>query len=446
MRKLLLPLIAAPSLALASGYSLPNSNPRDLSMSASAVAAQIDSGAAFALPASLSRLEGASGRLSIGAVALTGTWSDPTGVEGDVDMDTNVVPFPVLSLAYGGKLAALGNRGWGVGLGLQPFGGTVVTWPDDWPGRYRIVEVDRQVFSGTLTAGFEVLPRVRIGGGLVYYYTMEEFSQNVWMAGFSAPPGAADGSASIDANGGAFSYDVSAEIQPVADLPLTIAIDYKHKATQEIEGDAEFTGIQPGVALVPQLAAVYTNQGASQQLTIPNVLNIGVAYRVTKPLLVTATYTFDRWVVYDRDVFVGDNGARIPVERNYSNGFTVRAGAEYDVNPSLKVRAGVQRDESGLDERYYSPTLPDSSSWAGSLGFTWKFTPALAVDAAFFYANFDEVTAEDPNPTTPGTGLEPGVYPPPIGVLPVTEGTFRGTYDVAAYIFGVSLGWTPGAK
>jgi long-chain fatty acid transport protein len=442
VRKLLLPLIAAPTLALASGYSLPNTNPRDLAMSASAVAAQIDSGAAFALPASLSRLDGSSARLGAGGVVIFETWSDPTGASPDVEIDKKMTPMGSLSVAYGGKV---GDRGWGVGLGIQPFGGAVVTWPGDWPGRYRIVEVDRQVFSGVLTGGVEVLPRVRLGGGLVYYYTTETLSQDVWMAGFSSPPGAADGSASIDVNGGALSFDVSAEVQPLKDVPLTIAVDYKHKATQELDGDATFTGIQPGVALVPPLAAVYTNQGASQTLTIPNTLNIGLAYRVTKPLLVTATYTFDRWVVYDQDVFVGDNGSRIAVPRDYSNGYTIRAGAEYDVMPKLQVRAGIQRDVSGLNERYYSPTLPDASSWAGSLGATWKFGGGLALDAAVFYAMMDEVTAEDPNPATPGTGTEPGIYPGPT-VVPVTEGTFRGTYDVAAYIFGVSLGWTPGAK
>lgn len=445
MRKILLAAAAAlPSLALASGYSLPNTNPRDLGLSASAVAAQRDSGAAFALPASLSRLEGPSSRLSVGGVTIFEEWTDPTGAEAPVENEKKVTPFGSLSVAYGGKLAGLGDRGWGVGLGIQPFGGAVVTWPDDWPGRYRIQEVDRQSFSGVLTGGIEVLPRIRVGGGLVYYFTMEEFTQAIWMAGFSPTPGAPDGSATIDADGGAFSFDLSAEIQPLADLPLTIAIDYKHKATQDLEGDARFTGVQPGVAAVPQLAAVYTNQGAGQTLTIPNVLNIGVAYRVTKPLLLTATYTFDRWVVYDEDVFVGDNGARITVPRDYSNGWTIRAGAEYDALPALQVRAGLQRDVSGLNEKYYSPTLPDASSWAGSLGATWKFGGGLALDAAVFYAMMDEVTAEDPNPATPGTGLEPGVYP--TGVLPVTEGTFRGTYDTSALVFGLSLGWTPGAK
>ncbi len=444
MRKLLLPLIAAPSLALASGYSLPNTNPRDLAMSASAVAAQIDSGAAFALPASLSRLDGSSARLSAGGVVIFDTWSDPTGASPDVEIDKKVTPLGSLSVAYGGRV---GDRGWGVGLAVQPFGGAVVTWPGDWPGRYRIVEVDRQVFSGVLTGGVEVLParaarrrarvllhdREALPGRLDGALQPDPGDPSTW------PP---DATGTIDVNGGALSFDVSAEVQPLPDLPLTIAVDYKHKATQELDGDVSWENLPPGAlfalgAGVPQ-AQILADQGAGQTLTIPNTLNVGVAYRVSKPLLLTATYTFDRWVVYDEDVFVGDNGAQIAVERNYSNGYTIRAGAEYDVAPTLQVRAGVQRDVSGLDTDHYSPTLPDASSWAGSLGATYKFGGGLSVDAAVFYAMMDEVTATNTGNEPPASYVAEG------SVVPTRS--FRGTYDVSALVFGVSLGWTPGAK
>jgi long-chain fatty acid transport protein len=448
VRKLLLSLLAAPSLALASGYALPNTNPRDLGLSASAVAAQNDSGAAFAMPASLSRLDGPSARLSAGAVHILSTWSDPTGAQGDVDMDIDPTPIGSLSVAYGGKLAALGNRGWGAGLGIQPFGGAIVSWPDDWAGRYRIVDVDRKVFSGVLTGGVEVLPRVRVGGGLVYYYTTEELSQKAWMAPFAVNPldpgtwnlALPDATGTIDVSGGALSFDVSAEIQPLADVPLTVAVDYKHKATQELDGDVSWENLTPvarGLATAG-LAPIFADQDASHTLTVPNTLNIGVAYRVTKPLLVTATYTFDRWVVYDEDRFVGANGASIAVERNYSNGHTIRAGAEYDVMPRFQVRAGIQRDVSGLDTDFYSPTLPDASSWAGSLGATYKFGGGLSVDAAVFYAMMDEVTATNTGNEPPASALLEGELSP--------TRSFRGTYDVSALIYGVSLGWTPGAQ
>jgi long-chain fatty acid transport protein len=450
LRKILIALAALPSLALASGYSLPNTNPRDLALSASAVAAQGDAAAAFALPASLSRLEGPSARLSAGGVTIFHEWKDPTGASPSAKIDEKITPIGNLYVGYGGKAAALGDRGWGVGFGIQPFGGAIVTWPDDWAGRYRITEVDRRVYSGVLTGGIEVLPRVRLGGGFVYYYTTQELTQKAWMAPFAVNPtdpstwnpALPDATATLDVNGGALSFDVSAEWQPLADLPLTIAVDYKHKATQDLDGDVKWQGLTPVAQALGQggLAPIFANQDASQTLTIPNVLNIGVAYRVTKPLLVTATWTLDRWKVYDADVFTGDRpGAVIAVPRDYSNGWTARAGVEYDVMPALTVRAGAQRDESGLKEEHYSPTLPDASSWAGSLGATWRFGGGLSVDAAAFYAIMDEVKVP-----ASAAGLEPPASAT-VGELSPT-GTFRGTYDTSALIYTLSLGWTPGAK
>jgi long-chain fatty acid transport protein len=197
------------------------------------------------------------------------------------------------------------------------------------------------------------------------------------------------------------------------------------------------------VALPAALQAVYAATNAKETLTIPNTLNVGAAYRVIKPLLVTFTWTLDRWRVYDGDVFTASNGAVIPVPRDYRNGHTLRGGAEYDVVKAVTVRAGVQRDISGLRTETYSPTLPDGSSWAGSLGATYRFAHGVSIDAGVFYAKMDKVTATN-------TGLEPNIYPaaavPPTGVLPVPQPgtTLRGSYEPSALVYGLSVGWTPG--
>jgi long-subunit fatty acid transport protein len=185
VRKIVVSLLLAPSLALASGYSLPNTNSRDLGLSASSVAAQRDAGAVFALPAALARVQGPSARLGLGGVHVFNTWTDPTGAAPETDMNNAISAIGNVAVSYGGRLAALGDRGWGVGFGIQPFGGAIVDWPSGWEGRYRIVEVDRRSFSGILSAGIEVIPRVRVGAGLLYYYTMQEFTQKAWMAPFA---------------------------------------------------------------------------------------------------------------------------------------------------------------------------------------------------------------------------------------------------------------------
>jgi long-chain fatty acid transport protein len=380
------------------------------------------------MPAALARQSGWYVRVGSSVLNLFDVWRDPTGAVPDDEMDLAFTPLPALSVSYGGKLAALGDRGWGVGLGFEPFGGGAVTWPDGWEGRYRILDVDQKVLRGALTAGLEILPMLRLGGGFVYYYTFEELSQNLCVSCFAIA--APDATGELSASGGAITFDVSAELD-VPGLPLRIAVDYKHEGKQTLEGDLEWTGVPPEVAAIAPIAR---NQDVEHEVTVPSSLNVGIAYRAAKPLHLMFTYTFDRWEVYQEDLFVGSEpGAELTQERNYGNGHTFRAGAEYDVSPLLQLRVGVHRDISGLDTATYSPSLPDASSWAVTGGVGYRFGNGFSVDAGLFYAFMDEVTSTE-------NGSEPSLG------SPLPTGSFRGTYDIAAFIYGISFGWQPGAK
>jgi long-chain fatty acid transport protein len=475
-------LLAAPPVAWASGYALPNTNSRDLSMSASAVAAQRDSGAVFTLPAALARLDGLSVSVGAGAVSVYNTWTDPTPgatlppytgsplapvpalppEPGSQSLKANLTIWPQVSVAWGGKVPFLGDRGVGVGLSFEPYGGARVPWADDWAGRYRITDVDRRVYSAMGSVAIEVIPQIRLGGGALFYYTEEKFVQHLWMEPFGgaplAPsaPGFPDASASLRLTGHAWSWDASIEGEPVKDWPLTLAVDYKHQGVQNLTGNTSISGVAPLFSgpLPPTLSqllplqAIVQSTSASSQLTIPNELNVGAAFRPAKPWLVTFTYTWDRWSVYQSDTFVGDvPGAVITVPRNYNDGHTFRAGVEWAATRNLELRAGFQRDISGLTTSTYSPTLPDGSSWGGSLGAGWKFGQGFSVSAAVFYANVDKVTSTN-------NGPEPGFYGAafatpsnPLGALPVPlpDTTFRGSYEPSALIYSLAVGWTPGA-
>jgi long-chain fatty acid transport protein len=471
-------LLAAPLGARASGYTLPNTNSRDLGMSASAVAAQRDSGAVFTLPAALARLDGLSVSVGAGAVNVFNNWTDPTpgatqppsfapGVSapppepGTQSLKQNITIWPQISVAWGGKLPFLGDRGAGVGLSFEPYGGARVPWADDWAGRFRITDVDRRVYSAMGSVALEVIPQIRIGGGALFYYTEEKFVQHIWMEPYGGlptvpfAPGTPDTSASLRLTGHAWSWDASIEGEPVAGFPLTLAVDYKHQGVQNLTGNVSISGVAPIFAVTPlpaPLAALTPIQAlvhatsASSQLTIPNELNVAAAWRPAKPWLVTFTYTWDRWNVYQSDTFVGDTGAVISVPRDYDNGQTFRAGVEWTATRNFELRAGFQRDLSGFKTDTYSPTLPDGNSWGGSLGAGWLFGQGFSLSAAVFYAHVDKVTSTN-------NGPEPGIFAAavsptnPNGLVPFPpqNTTFRGSYEPSALIYSLAVGWTPGA-
>ncbi len=385
---LLATLLLGPALAAASGYEVIASNPRDLALSSSAVAAQVDAAAAFFNPASLSKLDGPA---ASAAGSMLHIWTDWTAREGSGLSGSAGTKFhPVTPIAvYAGYGAKLFDRTLGVGVGVgNPFGGNQF-WEDDWQGRGRIIEVQRRFFGTYLTAGYELLPQLRVGGGLIWYYGMEYLKQGI------QPVDGAYGE--LDTEGGAFSYDVSAELQPLPSLPLTIGVDYKHKAHATLKGDGNFV-------VPPALEGPATqDQNVTHEITIPNLLTTGVAFRPVKSVLVTLQHSWSRWLVYRADVFVGDRGLTLTVPRDYRNGNVIRGGVEWQATPALALRLGALRDFSGLRESTYSPTLPDSDTTGVSTGLTWAFgRRGLALNAALFYGYRHEVETEGPIPF-PGT-------------------------------------------
>ncbi len=391
MKKITLLAMLLPAVALANGYDIPNTSPRDLAMAASVTADQKDAAAAYANPAALSKIEGLSVNASFSYLDLRTKWSGPsTGALAGESAKTKYNPVPPVALyaAYGFKLA---DRNAGVGFGMNIPGGGAVAYQDDWAGRGRIITVDRKVYGFYLTGGYEVLPQLRVGGGLVYYYGTEYLRQGIQPSDTSF--------GKLSTKGGAPSFDLSADYT-LPNLPLSLGIDFKYKATMKLSGNGQFivpSGLLPGAEPAP------VDQGVKHHLTYPSVINAGAAYRVIPPLLLTGVVTWTGYSIYGSDIFTGDKGTTIRVDRNYRDGWTFRVGGEYDLTPQIQLRAGVQRDVSGLRTNTYSPTLPDASSWSIAVGGGWKIQKDLAIQAAVFHAFFDQVTAT-------GTTALPGSY------------------------------------
>jgi long-chain fatty acid transport protein len=366
----------------------------------------LDASAAYANPAALAGLEGLSVVVNATMIDFRSTWK---ALDGNSATESNLKPAypPSVFASYSGK--ATNGMGWGVGVGFNiPFGGNVY-WPGDWPGRFSIITVNRRTYGFYATGGVQPIPQIKIGGGLVYYRTTEDLVQAFNFLG-------QEGGAELGTSGGKVSFDISAEITPFIGVPLTIGVDYKHKADQVLTGHAHFDNVP--AALGPNAL----DQGATHDLTMPNQLGLGIAYRVLPNLLLTGAWTLDRFIVYQRDLFVGDLGTTISVNRNYKNDYVFRVGAEYeDLIPKLTLRAGFLRDMSPTRPSALSPTIPDSDITAIAFGLGYEFRPGLVLNATYFHAFFDEATT-------------------------VGSDVFPGTFDTRANIVTIGLSFRPGAR
>jgi long-chain fatty acid transport protein len=407
MKRLLVALAVVPAAAWAGGYAVPNTNARDLSLAGSAVAGQLDATAAYVNPAALSGLDGPSVVANGTVIDFRSQWTAPGGGLSSESLLKGAFP-PSFFAGYGGKYD---GRGWGVGFGYNvPFGGNVF-WPNGWPGSLAVLTVNRRTYGLYFTGGIQPIPQVKIGGGLIYYRTTEDLTQDALFPGQTQPAGV-----EVGTSGGKVSYDVSAEFTPLAGFPLTLGVDYKHKADQSLTGHAHIENAPSG------LGPFALDQGVNHALTVPNLLNVGAAVRVLPNLLVTAAWTLDRWIVYKQDLFVGNAGLVVPVNRNYTNGYTFRVGGELsDLVPNLTLRAGVLRDISPTRTDALDPSIPDADSTAIAVGVGYTFISNLTVNATYFHAFFDSIAAVAPS-------------------------NVPGSFDTRANILTVGVAWQPGGR
>jgi long-chain fatty acid transport protein len=421
MRKLLLALLLVPALASAGGYSVPSVVARDLAMADSLVADQTGAGAVFRNPAALSRLSGLDLTLNLSVLGNGSTWTNTTNFyPSPVSTDFKAATPAALFISWSGKIM---GHGYGVGVGVNVPGGGNVFWPSDWAGRHTIISVDRKLFGSYLTGGFEIIPQIRVGGGLVYYYATEKLTVD------KALPGGSDGLVTLADSGGAVSWDASLEIQPMLDVPFRIGLDYKQQVFMKLKGPANFD-------FPPAFAAAYPNQEFNHVLPYPSTFNVGVAWRPVPTVDLTAGYTYEHYSVYTSDTFVGqtiDPSTGQPLElsvwRNYGNASIFRLGGAWQVLPILELRAGFLYDASGVNPAYFNPSLPDGKAWAGSLGLGWDVMKDLSINAAFFNAWFETLNSV------------PAASTPTLDNASSFPGQFKGFAWIAS--LGVNWKWDP---
>ena len=234
-----------------------------------------------------------------------------------------------------------------------------------------------------LTGGFEIIPQIRVGGGLVYYYATEELSVD------KALPGGQDGLVTLADSGGAVSWDASIEIQPILDVPFRIGVDYKQQAFMKLKGPANF-------AFPPPFAAVYPNQDFNHMLPYPSTFNVGVAWRPIpdgrphRRLHVRALQRLRVGHLRGADHRPGHRACLSSSRCGETTATPASSGWAWPGRSSRSSSFGpaASTTSPGVNPAYFNPSLPDGNAWAGSLGLGWDVMKDLSISASFFNAWF----------------------------------------------------------
>jgi long-chain fatty acid transport protein len=158
------------------------------------------------------------------------------------------------------------------------------------------------------------------------------------------------------------------------------------------------------------------------------MFSIAAAQQVIPSLRLLADFTWTGWSsIEDLDIFRASGTGLTSTPLEFEDSWRVGLGAEYQLAPTWKVRAGVAYDKSPVDDEFRTPRLPDDDRTWVSGGLQWAFAGNGAIDVGLAHLFVSEPSSNLPN-------VDPA---PPTGFQATPKGALVGTYDAAVWIGAV---------
>src|SRR6266536_656940 len=461
-------LAGLPALLGARGFGIYEQGTCSMGRAGTGVAAPCSDGSAvFFNPAGLAGLKG--GRATIGVTLLDvqGGFTDDI-FQQTTKLDDPLIAIPQVYLAYGVTPRV------GVGIGLFAPYGLETRWPLSFDGRFAgYKNILRSVYLQP-TVAYQVTPWLSLGGGLDVVFGKVELNQRLDLAEapiplITVPPGTppvvfgqfgiAPGTDFADAHLEASKTTVTAHWGGIIKVndKLSIGARYLMKATFDYSGTAQFSQvltnlvipatITVGTFTIPAgtpvdalLAAPVTSggldlfntvlvkQAVTTQITNPEQLILGLAYKPRKDWTLFADYQFTRWGkrFYQLDInFANPVLNRVLYER-YQNTSGFRFAGEWAKDAKWTLRGGYLYHQGAAPPETVTPLLPEGNRNEFTGGFTVKLSPGFSADVAYQYIKQND---------------RRGRTREPLFNQVATTGMNNGLYTFHAHLFGVSLGY-----
>ncbi|MFT2011172.1 OmpP1/FadL family transporter [Pontibacter sp. 13R65] len=411
MKRKILALITGSLLsgaAMAGGYQVNLASQRQIGMGHTGTGITTGTSSIFFNPGAMSYLRengvtiGASGIISKIAYQAP----EPSGATAMTDNPIGT-PFQVYGVfGINDKLKA--------GLGIYtPFGSTV-NWGNDWNGRFALSELSLQAIFIQPTLSYQITDQLGIGAGFVYAIGGVNLQRNIPLQNSQG----AYGSAELDGKANGVGFNAGIFFKPSEQL--SFGLSYRSKVDMKVSGgDVTFSNMPTSPAIAGRFPA---GTEFDATLPLPATLTLGAGFMPTQDLTIAVDVSHVGWSAYKSlrfDYSQDVNGSNYAENaRNYKDAYIYRIGAEYNLSDVFALRAGAYYDGTPVQEGYLTPETPDSDSRGLSVGFGYKLSEDLSIDASFLYINKKK--------RTDASDLSGGI---------------AGTYKSVAYIPGVALNY-----
>jgi long-chain fatty acid transport protein len=357
-----------------------------------------------------------------------GNLGHATGGSGGDAGDLAFVPNAYLSWE------TLRDRMWlGVGLNV-PFGLTT-EWDSDWIGRFHAIKSEVKTININPSVAWK-FGMVSIGAGLNAQSLSAELSNAVSYravalasgnAGLIAgTPAGSEGVATVEGDDWGYGWNVGLLVN--ASPTTQIGLAYRSRISYELSGDVRF-GNRPAVlSVVPQVA----DGDVTADIELPDTFSLAVSQKVGSQLQFVADWTRTGWdsiqdltIVRSSGPLAGQTLASTPLR--FRNTWRLGLGANWQLNPALKLRGGIAIDKGTARDQYRTPRLPDSDRTWLAFGAQWAFAPAAALDFGYAYIMLKDASSNLPNQET---------------ATSAPRGSLVGTYEANVHVLSAQVRWS----
>lgn len=170
--------------------------------------------------------------------------------------------------------------------------------------------------------------------------------------------------------GAGFSPIIGVNISPNDKLNIGLKYEFKTTLVLTNETEVDDTGLFPD--------KVESNSD------LPAILTAGVEYKFSDKFDASVSYN----TYFDKDVDWGNNtlGQERTIDNNY---WELALGLQYHISDVFTISAGGMRSKTGVSEQYNSDFSYSNSSITGAVGFEWKASDRLTLDAGVMVTNYE---------------------------------------------------------
>lgn len=397
------------SVSNASGFALYTSGAAEIAQCGSVIAHTQGAASTYYNPALLPELEGT--RIEAGTIPLwvsANFTSDATG--GKSSMEKNV--FYPFTLFITHKI----NERFSAGLGINSTFGLGTEWPDDWEGRYMATKSDLKTLNINPNLAWKVSDHVILAAGFNILFGDTACEQK--LDPLLLNPALPDGNSKMTGDGEGYGYNLGL-LYKVSD-ELAFGVSYRSGITLKMNGDVKWT--QPGAGLL-------LDTSATVDLDLPAQCFAGVAYRLSKKMIVEIGGKWEGWSSYknvtinaDQVIFLwGSNKNKI--KKNWKDVYGVNMGIRYNIYPTLAIATGYLHEGNPVPSETFEPSVPVSDRDDFSFGMQ-KIFGKFKVALAYLYDKYESRNKNNRVSGYSATGI-----------------TANGTYEQHVHMVGVSVGY-----